>query len=150
MLSSSRKRAKLVIAAAAYVLVSFVALGPNSAQAGCGHGVTSETNRSAQGSISDLELFTFSEPWLGGASPTPHGRNSPCAGATCSQERNLPRAPALASSSASDLFCIMIAAFHSTRPDFGDLAVAQFTPRPRSGTLPIDRPPRDPRSPAVF
>ena len=55
MFSSSRTREKLLITAAMIAAVVLTGVTSKSAQAGCGHGVTSGTDRSAQRSYLNLE-----------------------------------------------------------------------------------------------
>jgi hypothetical protein len=142
MFSSSRTREKLLITAAMIAAVVLAGVTSKSAQAGCGHGVTSDTDRSAQRSFLDLEGLRLAVALPDGARPTLPGRKLPCAGASCSQEKGSPRVPALASSSASELWCSMPAGFVRTRPDSRELPAGPFTARAQTCTSPIERPPR--------
>jgi hypothetical protein len=143
MFLSSRKRVQLSIGTVAYALAALAGLGASSAQAGCGHRVTSEKHRSIDASLVDGEIFKLARNWPGETRSRTPGRNPPCAGASCSPEKSLPEAPALASTAVGELWCMTNPTFQPARQDSRNLPQSQYSLRPRAGSLFIDRPPRN-------
>ena len=144
MISSSRIRAKISVAAAMVAAVALAGVTSEPAQAGCGRKVSSETSRSAHGSSSNLREFALAGAFVGSPGPMLPDRKLPCAGASCSEGDRLPQVPALASSTASELWCSLPAALVHTRPDSRDIRTGQYTVRALACTSPIERPPRLP------
>jgi hypothetical protein len=145
MKTSSPERLKHRVARALCVFLACGAIAPSTARAGCGHTVTSNVSRSAQGSLSGPELVGFSAERTGDFSSGNPRRNRPCAGLSCSsEERGSPWSPASSFSPRIEACCCEMSALRWTG-QHGDYRSAEpVVAHPRHGTFPIDRPPRFP------
>lgn len=92
MVTASRYRVKHR-AVGALLVLSVVVLVPSSAEARCGHDVTSYAGRSIAKSFSDLDLLKQSARDLSVPLSWPPRRDRPCSGPSCSQNRGFPDAP---------------------------------------------------------
>lgn len=92
MVSPSSDRLRQGVAGALFVL-SIVVFLPSSAEAGCGHDVTSNVGRSIQKSFSDLEMLKYSAADLSEPASSSPRRGRPCSGPSCSRDRGFPNAP---------------------------------------------------------
>jgi hypothetical protein len=146
MVTSSLGRAKHLVAGAFWVLLVVGGVAATPAEAGCGHGVTSNMSRSNARSFSNLELFRDSalDP-TDSPLETPR-RNLPCSGPSCSKGQGLPHAPAPSSPSRSDSWCWTTLEILWCEPQSADKLATLSTPDPQYSTSPIERPPRTSRT----
>ena len=142
IMSSTSKRLRHRLARGFCLLLVSGVIAPSTAQASCGHSVTSIRTRATQESLYGLVLIG-SGPRSGDTSPADSQRNSPCTCPFCSsEERGSPGLPAVSYLPASDAWCSGLVAPRWTDQDGAYRSSNLVVVHARHGTFPIDRPPR--------
>jgi hypothetical protein len=137
MISRSRGRAQLPIARALFVLAA-LALAPSSAEASCGHGVTSRVGRS----LSDLTILSDSAGTRSDPMPSGSRGDRPCSGPSCSRGQGLPDAPTLSIYPRREHWCLTAPPLPPTGAEPVGGPIADDSPHPRFFTSVPERPPR--------
>jgi len=137
MISRSRGRAKLHIARALFVLAA-LALAPSSAEASCGHGVTSRVGRS----LSDLTILRYSAGTRSDPMPSGSHGDRPCSGPSCSRGQDSPAAPTPSISPRREHWCLTTPPLPPSGVELVGGLIADDLPHPLYFTSVPERPPR--------